>query len=80
MDFLNEDKKQERRQEKFSYTVSGTKNNNSYMSNLSGPFNDPSGFCRGKSVNYAAKRRQPDLTPDYKLAQKYTKQYLSSKL
>ena len=81
MDFIyDDDKKQQKRQEKFSYTISGTKNNNSYVGNLSGTFNDPSGFLRGKSVNYATKRRQPDLTPDYKAAQKYTKQYLSTKL
>ena len=80
MDFIyDDDKKQQKRQEKFSYTISGTKNN-SYIGNLSGTFNDPSGFLRGKSVNYATKRRQPDLTPDYKAAQKYTKQYLSMKL
>jgi hypothetical protein len=58
MDFLNDDKKAPKREEKFSSTISGTKHNSSYISNLSGTFNDPSGFLRGKSVNYATKRRQ----------------------
>lgn len=81
MDFVNEDKKTPKREEKFSYTVSGTKNYKSYMGNLSGTFKDPSGFLRGQSVNYASKQRRPaDLTPDFKAAQKYTRQYLSHKL
>lgn len=44
-----------------------------------GTFNDPSGFLRGKSVHYGTKKRQTDFTPDFKAAQRSTKQYLNHK-
>lgn len=65
-----------------NYTVGGSKgvNNSTYVNSYGNSFNDPSGFLRGKSVNYATKKRNVDLTPDFKTAQKHARQYLSHKL
>lgn len=82
MDFIQEEKKTPKRQQKMNVTVSSNKNNSSYMTGSLGlgTFSDPSGFLRGKSVYYGAKKRQADLTPDFKPAQRSTKQYLSHKV
>lgn len=79
IDFTNEEKRTPKREEKFNYTVGSKNSSISYVSSLGGSFNDPSGFLRGKSVNYATKKRA-ELTPDFKGGQKYTKQYLAQRL
>jgi hypothetical protein len=81
MDFLQEEKKTPKREQKLNSTIGGTKNNSSYMTgSFGGAFSDPSGFLRGKSVHYGTKKRQTDFTPDFKAAQRSTKQYLSHKV
>ena len=81
MDFIEQEKKTAKRGQKLNLTTSGTKNNSSYMTGSLGlgTFNDPSGFLRGKSVHYGTKKRQTDFTPDFKAAQRSTKQYLNHK-
>jgi hypothetical protein len=82
LDFVNDERKGPKREEKLNYTVGGSKNinNSTYVSSIGGTFSDPSGFLRGKSVNYATKKRNPDLTPDIKGGHKYTRQYFTHKL
>jgi hypothetical protein len=82
MDLIQEEKKTPKREQKLNSTISGSKNNSSYMAGSLGlgTFSDPSGFLRGKSVHYGTKKRQADYTPDFKTAQRSTKQYLSHKV
>nr|VVW86919.1 unnamed protein product [Nymphaea colorata] len=60
LDFLNEDRKTPKKEEKMSTTLggSGLKYTNNYTSGLGGTLNDNNSFLRGKSVNYAPRRNQ----------------------
>lgn len=83
MDFIQEEKKTPKREQKLNSTIgSGTKNNINYMKGSLGlgTFSDPSGFLRGKSVHYGAKKRQTDFAPGFKAVQRSAKQYLSHKV
>lgn len=42
--------------------------------------NENNGFLRGKSVNYNTKKKNVDLSPDFKGMSKNIKQYLSFKM
>jgi hypothetical protein len=59
LDFLNEDRKTPKKEEKMSSTLAGTTNKfTNFTGGLGGTLNDNNGFLRGKSVNYAPRRNQ----------------------
>lgn len=83
-DFISQEKKTPKKNDKLSSTFGGSKVNssytNNYLNNFGGTYNDYGGFLRGKSVNYTQKKSY-QLSPDpHKGINKYTKQYGTFKM